>query len=147
MAIIGNIPYFQTNPYVVQYSVKFCFIYACHGQVRIWFHLFLHLLCLVIPLWHRYLKTFLVTIKKLRPGFPLWPCGSGASHSQELVDCVQCQRCRLHAKLFSLGLGTVSGTDGIPLDHGHCDHCDHWTTTVVLQYQAMIFWDSEEWRL
>ncbi|CAE7296207.1 AERO1 [Symbiodinium pilosum] len=24
----------------------------------------------------------------------------------ELVDCVQCQRCRLHAKLFSLGLGT-----------------------------------------
>lgn len=25
----------------------------------------------------------------------------------ELVDCVQCQRCRLHAKLFSLGLGTA----------------------------------------
>jgi len=24
-----------------------------------------------------------------------------------LVDCVQCQRCRLHAKLFSLGLGTA----------------------------------------
>jgi len=25
----------------------------------------------------------------------------------ELVDCVQCQRCRLHAKLFSLGLGSA----------------------------------------
>ena len=50
---------------------------------------------------------------------------NGEAFSQELVDCVQCQRCRLHAKLFSLGLGTVSGTDGIlcrpwtlwPLDH------------------------------
>merc|ERR1719460_2365780 len=25
----------------------------------------------------------------------------------ELVDCVQCQRCRLHAKIFSLGLGSA----------------------------------------
>mmetsp|Transcript_38355 Transcript_38355/g.82994 ORF Transcript_38355/g.82994 Transcript_38355/m.82994 type:complete len:1187 (-) Transcript_38355:253-3813(-) len=25
----------------------------------------------------------------------------------EIVDCVQCQRCRLHAKLFSLGLGAA----------------------------------------
>lgn len=25
----------------------------------------------------------------------------------ELVDCVQCQKCRLHAKVFSLGLGTA----------------------------------------